>query len=133
LRKAKAHHPDVVIVDVQMPPDGTDNGLRAAVELRELQAQHRIELRAQLQPPQTRAAVRSNRSQRLRRTISSPFPHSFGNAGRRGAELAPRLAAGERLVSTALLTRANINAATDRPDTSPSDQPAEQAGGDDPS
>jgi len=35
LRKAKAHHPDVVIVDVQMPPDRTDDGLRAAVRLRE--------------------------------------------------------------------------------------------------
>jgi DNA-binding NarL/FixJ family response regulator len=35
LRKARAHHPDVVIVDVQMPPDRTDDGLRAALELRE--------------------------------------------------------------------------------------------------
>lgn len=34
LRKARAHHPDVVIADVQMPPDGTDDGLRAAVALR---------------------------------------------------------------------------------------------------
>jgi DNA-binding NarL/FixJ family response regulator len=37
LRKAQAHHPDVVIVDVQMPPDRTDDGLPAAVELRELE------------------------------------------------------------------------------------------------
>lgn len=36
LRKTKAHHPDVVIVDVQMPPDRTDDGIRAAVEVREL-------------------------------------------------------------------------------------------------
>jgi len=34
LRKARAHHPDVVIADVQMPPDRTDDGLRAAVTLR---------------------------------------------------------------------------------------------------
>ena len=34
LRKALAHRPDVVIVDVQMPPDHGDDGLRAAVELR---------------------------------------------------------------------------------------------------
>ena len=34
LRKGRAHHPDVVIADVQMPPDGTDDGLRAAVALR---------------------------------------------------------------------------------------------------
>ncbi|HUA10749.1 MAG TPA: response regulator transcription factor [Solirubrobacteraceae bacterium] len=36
VRKARAHRPDVVIVDVQMPPDRTDDGIRAAVELREL-------------------------------------------------------------------------------------------------
>jgi DNA-binding NarL/FixJ family response regulator len=34
LRKALAHHPDVAVVDVRMPPDRTDDGLRAAVELR---------------------------------------------------------------------------------------------------
>jgi DNA-binding NarL/FixJ family response regulator len=37
LRKALAHRPDVAIVDVQMPPDRTDDGLRAAVELRRRQ------------------------------------------------------------------------------------------------
>jgi DNA-binding NarL/FixJ family response regulator len=34
IRKAGAHRPDVAIVDVQMPPDGTDDGLRAAIRLR---------------------------------------------------------------------------------------------------
>jgi DNA-binding NarL/FixJ family response regulator len=34
LRKALAHRPDVVIADVQMPPDSQDDGLRAALELR---------------------------------------------------------------------------------------------------
>ncbi len=34
VRKASAHRPDVAIVDVQMPPDGTDDGLRAAIRLR---------------------------------------------------------------------------------------------------
>ena len=34
LRKVAAHKPDVAIVDVQMPPDHTDDGLRAALELR---------------------------------------------------------------------------------------------------
>jgi DNA-binding NarL/FixJ family response regulator len=28
------HHPDVAIVDVRMPPDMTDDGLRAAIEIR---------------------------------------------------------------------------------------------------
>ena len=34
LRKALAHHADVTIADVQMPPGRTDDGLRAAIELR---------------------------------------------------------------------------------------------------
>lgn len=35
LRKARAHRPDVVVTDVQMPPDRTDDGLRAAVQIRQ--------------------------------------------------------------------------------------------------
>jgi DNA-binding NarL/FixJ family response regulator len=34
LRKTNAHKPDVVVTDIQMPPDGTDDGLRAAIEIR---------------------------------------------------------------------------------------------------
>jgi DNA-binding NarL/FixJ family response regulator len=34
LRKALAHRPDVAVVDIQMPPGGGDDGLRAALELR---------------------------------------------------------------------------------------------------
>lgn len=34
LRKTLAHRPDVAIVDVQMPPNGTDDGLVAARQLR---------------------------------------------------------------------------------------------------
>ena len=34
LRKVAAHTPDVAIVDVQMPPENTDDGLRAAMEIR---------------------------------------------------------------------------------------------------
>ena len=36
-RKVYAHKPDVAVVDVRMPPDGTDDGLRAALEIRERQ------------------------------------------------------------------------------------------------
>jgi DNA-binding NarL/FixJ family response regulator len=35
IRKANAHKPDVVVTDIQMPPTGTDDGLRAAIEIRE--------------------------------------------------------------------------------------------------
>jgi DNA-binding NarL/FixJ family response regulator len=34
LRRALAHRPDVAVVDVKMPPGHTDDGLRAALELR---------------------------------------------------------------------------------------------------
>jgi DNA-binding NarL/FixJ family response regulator len=33
-RKVRAHHPDIVVTDIKMPPDETDDGLRAALELR---------------------------------------------------------------------------------------------------
>ena len=35
LRKVRAHKPDVAIIDVRMPPDNEDDGLRAAVQIRE--------------------------------------------------------------------------------------------------
>jgi DNA-binding NarL/FixJ family response regulator len=37
LRKTRAHKPDVVVTDIQMPPDSTDDGLRAALEIRATQ------------------------------------------------------------------------------------------------
>jgi DNA-binding NarL/FixJ family response regulator len=37
LRKTRAHKPDVVVTDIQMPPDQTDDGLRAAIEIRATQ------------------------------------------------------------------------------------------------
>ena len=35
LRKTRAHKPDVAVVDVRMPPTNTDDGLRAALEIRD--------------------------------------------------------------------------------------------------
>jgi DNA-binding NarL/FixJ family response regulator len=34
VRKTNAHHPDVVVTDIQMPPERTDDGLRAARQIR---------------------------------------------------------------------------------------------------
>src|SRR5215218_3715595 len=34
VRKVRGHKPDVAIIDVRMPPDLTDDGLRAAIEIR---------------------------------------------------------------------------------------------------
>lgn len=35
VRKARAHHPDVVVTDIRMPPGNTDDGLKAALTIRE--------------------------------------------------------------------------------------------------
>jgi DNA-binding NarL/FixJ family response regulator len=35
LRKVRAHTPDVAIIDVRMPPDNADDGLRAALTIRD--------------------------------------------------------------------------------------------------
>jgi len=37
VRKASAHSPDVVIADIEMPPEMTDDGLRAAKQIRAAQ------------------------------------------------------------------------------------------------
>ena len=34
VRKVRTYRPDVVVTDIQMPPDRTDDGLRAALEIR---------------------------------------------------------------------------------------------------
>jgi DNA-binding NarL/FixJ family response regulator len=34
IRKTNAHKPDVVVTDIQMPPDRSDDGLRAALQIR---------------------------------------------------------------------------------------------------
>jgi DNA-binding NarL/FixJ family response regulator len=39
IREAKAHKPDVVIADIRMPPTQTDEGLRAALQIREMTPQ----------------------------------------------------------------------------------------------
>lgn len=39
LRKARAHKPDLAIIDVRMPPDNSDDGLRAALTIRGEQPQ----------------------------------------------------------------------------------------------
>jgi DNA-binding NarL/FixJ family response regulator len=35
IRKARAHKPDLVVTDIQMPPDSTDDGIRAAKAIRD--------------------------------------------------------------------------------------------------
>jgi DNA-binding NarL/FixJ family response regulator len=35
IRKVNAHLPDVAVIDIRMPPNGTDDGLRAAIAIRQ--------------------------------------------------------------------------------------------------
>jgi DNA-binding NarL/FixJ family response regulator len=35
IRKVDAHHPDVVVTDIRMPPDNKNDGLQAAIEIRQ--------------------------------------------------------------------------------------------------
>jgi DNA-binding NarL/FixJ family response regulator len=35
MRKVRAHKPDIAIIDVRMPPDNSDDGLRAALSIRQ--------------------------------------------------------------------------------------------------
>ncbi len=37
MRKVAAHRPDVAVIDIQMPPTNTDDGLRAAMQIRTTQ------------------------------------------------------------------------------------------------
>ncbi|CAA9576981.1 MAG: Two-component transcriptional response regulator, LuxR family [uncultured Thermomicrobiales bacterium] len=37
VRKVAAHRPDVAVIDIQMPPTNTDDGLRAAIQIRATQ------------------------------------------------------------------------------------------------
>jgi DNA-binding NarL/FixJ family response regulator len=37
VRKVRTYRPDVIVTDIQMPPDRTDDGLRAALEIRAAQ------------------------------------------------------------------------------------------------
>jgi DNA-binding NarL/FixJ family response regulator len=39
VQKTRAYRPDVMVTDIQMPPDRTDDGLRAAIEIRRTDAE----------------------------------------------------------------------------------------------
>ena len=64
LRKVAAHKPDVAIVDVQMPPDNTDDGLRAAMEIRATPARASA---CSCSQPVRRGALRGRPDRRRRR------------------------------------------------------------------
>ena len=91
LRKVRAHKPDVAIVDIRMPPDNTDEGLRAAQAIRaELPGRRRARALAV-----RRGALRGEllgRRHRGRR-LPAQGPRRRGRALRRGGAARRRTAA----------------------------------------
>jgi DNA-binding NarL/FixJ family response regulator len=51
LRKVNAHKPELAIVDVRMPPTHTDEGLRAALEIRDRHPQTNVLVLSQIVEP----------------------------------------------------------------------------------
>jgi DNA-binding NarL/FixJ family response regulator len=52
LAAIEAHHPDVVVTDIRMPPTGTDEGLQAATQLRETHPETGVVVLSQYAEPQ---------------------------------------------------------------------------------
>ena len=63
VRKVGAHKPDVAIIDVRMPPDNTDDGLRAAIRLRAEHPELRVLVLSQyVEPDYAQALLADNAS-----------------------------------------------------------------------
>jgi DNA-binding NarL/FixJ family response regulator len=60
VRKVGAHKPDIAIVDVRMPPDNTDDGLRAAIALRARHPDLRVLVLSQYVEPDYAQALLAN-------------------------------------------------------------------------
>lgn len=79
VRKAKTHEPDAVVADIRMPPTQTDEGLRAALQIRESK-------------PQIAILVLS---QHVQRQYASELLESGAGAGGVGYLLKQRIADGD--------------------------------------
>jgi DNA-binding NarL/FixJ family response regulator len=60
VRKVRAHRPEVAVIDIRMPPDHTDDGLRAAREIRVTMRHVGIIVLAQFVDEQHVLALRSD-------------------------------------------------------------------------
>jgi DNA-binding NarL/FixJ family response regulator len=60
VRKVGAHKPDLAVVDVRMPPDNTDDGLRAAIRLRAEHPDLRVLVLSQYVEPDYAQALLAN-------------------------------------------------------------------------
>jgi DNA-binding NarL/FixJ family response regulator len=60
VRKVGAHNPDLAVVDVRMPPDNTDDGLRAAIKLRAQHPELRVLVLSQYVEPDYAQALLAN-------------------------------------------------------------------------
>jgi DNA-binding NarL/FixJ family response regulator len=60
VRKVGAHKPELAVVDVRMPPDNTDDGLRAAIKLRAQHPDLRVLVLSQYVEPDYAQALLAN-------------------------------------------------------------------------
>ena len=96
LRKARAHKPDVVVTDIQMPPDSTDDGLRAAIEIRATQPEIGVVVLSQFLEDRYALDLVGDRAERRRLPAQGPRRRP-GAVHRRGpARRARRLGARSR-------------------------------------
>jgi len=83
VRKARAHKPDVVVADIRMPPTQTDEGLRAALEIRATHPRIAILLL----------------SQHVQRRLAQELLEGAGESGGTGYLLKQRIVDGESFCS----------------------------------
>ena len=57
LKAVEEHHPDVVLTDIRMPPTGTDEGIRAAEQLRERHPRTGVVVLSQYSEPEYALAL----------------------------------------------------------------------------
>ena len=90
LRKALAHHPDVVVADVQMPPGLADDGLRAALELRRQRPETGVLVLSQFYEPEYALDLIGDRASGVgyllkERVADVHMPPGLADAGLRAA------------------------------------------------
>ena len=95
IRKANAHKPDVIVTDIQMPPDSTDDGLRAAIRIRATQPETGVLVLSQFLEEEYVVALVGDRPQGVGYLLKERVADLtlFADSVRRGARGGTALAA----------------------------------------
>ena len=112
LRRSSAHRPDVAIVDIRMPPTHTDEGLRAALEIRERPSGRR---RCSCCPSTSRRATRCELLGERRGGRRLPAQGPRGRRRRRSSTRVRRVAAGGSALDPEVVAQLLGRAAPARP------------------